>query len=449
MMRRRVKSWMLLGMVLLGTGGCGSDEVVVWLHVKNVTAEMTTLQMELTLDGKPAKEKYEFTQGLGEVTITLRKEQVGQGQLIANLYGLRTDRCRVSMGRYVWQFDGAVSSDMKLSEKDVTLAALSPMQCPVTVEKTGDGSVTSSPAGISCGANCTQYVPVGTKVTLTAAILTPFMGSLWDGCTAWNDNCEVTVTTAQKVGVQWVPEVRPKVVKVAKGSFTMGSPPAESGRGTDEVQHTVTLTTDIWMAESEVTQRQYRNLIGTSPSSFKGDDLPVESVSWYDAVAYCNALSVKEKLQPCYQISGTTVGWADGVKCTGYRLPTEAEWEYAANPASGARTVYAGSDTVDGVAWYSNNSGSTTHAVKTKTANGRGLYDLSGNVWEWVWDWYQGNYEALPATDPIGPTTGANRVLRGGSWDASASVARVAKRDASTPAYRSINLGIRIVRSNP
>ncbi len=193
-----------------------------------------------------------------------------------------------------------------------------------------------------------------------------------------------------------------RLCKVPKGSFTMGSPTAESGRGTDEVQHSVTLTTDFWMAESEVTQRQYMNLMGSSPSNFKGDDLPVENVSWFDAVAYCNALSVKEKLQPCYQINGTTVEWADGVKCTGYRLPTEAEWEYAANPATPPRTVYAGSDTVNGVAWIDTNSGNTTHAVKTKTGNGRGLYDLSGNVWEWVWDWYQGNYDALPSMVAVG-----------------------------------------------
>jgi formylglycine-generating enzyme required for sulfatase activity len=242
-------------------------------------------------------------------------------------------------------------------------------------------------------------------------------------------------------------EVRPNLVKVPNGSFTMGSPTAESGRNPDETQHPVTLTTDFWMAESEVTQRQYRNLMGSSPSSFKGDELPVESVSWLEAVEYCNALSVKEKLPPCYQISGTTVGWADGVKCTGYRLPTEAEWEYAAR--SPATTVYAGSDSVDGVAWYSTNSGSTTHAVKTKTANGRGLYDLSGNVFEWVWDWYQGNYEALPSTDPIGPSTKTNRVFRGGSWYDSASVARVARRIDYPPADRLSYLGFRFVRSNP
>ena len=244
-------------------------------------------------------------------------------------------------------------------------------------------------------------------------------------------------------------EVRPKLVLVPKGSFMMGSPSGECVTCTDEVQHTVTLTTDFWMAESEVTQRQYRNLMGSNPSNFKGDDLPVENVSWIEAVAYCNALSVKENLTTCYQINGMTVGWASGVKCTGYRLATEAEWEYAANPATAPRTVYAGSDSVDGVAWYGGNAGNTTRAVKTKTANGRGLYDLSGNVWEWVWDWYQANYEALPSTDPIGPSTAANRVFRGGSWSNAAAYARVARRYDYAPTLRDDDVGFRFVRSYP
>lgn len=189
--------------------------------------------------------------------------------------------------------------------------------------------------------------------------------------------------------------------------------------------------------------------MGSNPSNFKGDDLPVENVSWIEAVAYCNALSVKENLTTCYQINGMTVGWASGVKCTGYRLATEAEWEYAANPATAPRTVYAGSDSVDGVAWYGGNAGNTTRAVKTKTANGRGLYDLSGNVFEWVWDWYQVNYEALPATDPLGPMTGAVRGVRGGSRGSTATYVRVARRNYSTPAIRGSDLGFRFVRSNP
>ncbi len=384
----------------------------------------------------------EYSQNLSELAVKLPILKLGMGQLTLNLFGLAGDGCKLSAVRY----DVQVRADKPWIETDLGLALLPQKMCPLTVEKVGDGSVTSSPAGVSCGTSCTMEVAVGTKVTLIA---TPFSGSIWEGCSVVNDTCEVMVTKAQKVGVQWGPEVRPNLVKVPKGSFTMGSSAAESGRGTDEVQHSVTLTTDFWMAESEVTQRQYRNLIGSNPSSFKGDDLPVEGVSWFDAVAYCNALSVKEKLTPCYQINGTTVGWADGVKCTGYRLPTEAEWEYAANPATPPRTVYAGSDTVNGVAWIDTNSGSTTHAVKTKTANGRGLYDLSGNVWEWVWDWYQATYEQLPSMDPIGPSTGADRVLRGGSCYSSAAAARVALRFSLAPTYRGSYLGFRFVRSYP
>ncbi len=438
-MKRALLPWL----VILGMSSCGDDSVVVWLHIKNVTPDVVALQVATTLDGKAATQQYEFTQGLGEVAIKLRKEQLGQGQLSVDLTGWSAGRCLVATGKY----DAKLSADKSYEEVYVALAVMSPVKCLLTVEKVGDGTVTSNPPGVNCGTSCTMEVPVGTKVTLTAATATPFSGSFWEGYSGVNDSCEVTVTKTQKVSVQWGPEVRPKLVKVPKGSFTMGSPTGESGRGADETQHMVTLTTDFWMAESEVTQRQYRNLMGSSPSNFKGDELPVESVSWFDAVAYCNALSVKEKLPQCYQISGTTVGWTDGVKCTGYRLPTEAEWEYAAR--SPATTVYAGSDSVDGVAWYSTNSGSTTHAVKTKAANGRGLYDLSGNVWEWVWDWYQSNYETLPSTDPIGPSTSASRVIRCGSWNEAATRARVARRNDNAPAIRYDSLGFRFVRSNP
>jgi formylglycine-generating enzyme required for sulfatase activity len=318
----------------------------------------------------------------------------------------------------------------------------------LTVEKASDGIVTSAPFGIDCGKSCSVDLLPGTKVVLTATSMTPFFQALWGGdCVGAIDTCALTMTKALKVSVQWGPELRPKLVKVPKGSFMMGSPTGESGRGADETLHSVTLTTDFWMAESEVTQRQYQNLIGSSPSYFKEDELPVESVSWFEAVEYCNALSAKEKLTPCYQISGTTVGWVEGVKCTGYRLPTEAEWEYAAR--SPATTVYAGSDSPDGVAWYSTNSGSTTNAVKTKTANGRGLYDLCGNVWEWVWDWYQQSYEALPMTDPVGQSTGERRTHRGGSWRDSASFARVAQRGADLPTFRYYSVGFRFVRSSP
>ena len=166
-------------------------------------------------------------------------------------------------------------------------------------------------------------------------------------------------------------------------------------------------------------------------------------------MAYCNALSVNEKLQPCYRISGMTVDGGNDLKCTGYRLPTEAEWEFAANPPMLPRTIFAGSNKVDEVAW-SGNAVSSTQAVKTKAPNGRGLYDLSGNVWEWVWDWYQADYGQLPGNDPTGPVTGSERVIRGGSWNAATTKARIAQRFKYAPTIGSGgDLGFRVVRSNP
>ncbi len=344
-------------------------------------------------------------------------------------------------------------SDVASPSEDMT-AVLAPADMTVvksvlTVMKTGSGTVSSKPSGIDCGITCAMNVDSGTKVSLTAVLNMPFTQSFWEGCPAWNDTCELTVNQPQKVSVTWGPEVRPKLVKVPKGTFLMGSPASELARGTDEVQHSVTLTTDFWMSETEVTQRQYRNLMGKSPSNFIGDDLPVEQVTWVDAAKYCNALSLKEKLRPCYKIGVLGVMWPDGVNCTGYRLPTEAEWEYAANPPTPPRTVYAGSDAVDGVAWYEANGMDKTHPVKTKTPNGRGLYDMSGNAMEWVWDVYQANYEALPATDPMGPQTNAERVVRGGSYFFAAELNRVSSRGYFSPGDYFPDTGFRIVRSSP
>ena len=166
-------------------------------------------------------------------------------------------------------------------ESDMTVSKHS-----LTVAKSGSGKVTSDPVGIDCGTACAMDASSGMKVTLTAALDMPFTQSFWEGCTAWNDSCEVTVTQAKNVSVSWGPEVRPKLVKVPKGTFTMGSPENEVGRDFDEPQHVVTLTTDFWMSESEVTRRQYVNLMGSSPSYFKVDDVPVESATWLEAVTY-------------------------------------------------------------------------------------------------------------------------------------------------------------------
>ncbi len=172
----------------------------------------------------------------------------------------------------------------------------------------------------------------------------------------------------------------------------------------------------------------------------------MENISWDDVVSFCNKLSKLEGLQPAYTLSGGSVTYNRGAN--GYRMPTEAEWEYAAR--AGTDLLYAGSNTIGDVAWYSGNSSSTTHPVASKGANAWGLYDMSGNVWEWVHDWYDSAYySSSPGSDPTGPTSGADRVGRGGGWDVTAGSARVANRAWFTPGGRNAYLGVRLVRTIP
>ncbi|MDR2553496.1 MAG: SUMF1/EgtB/PvdO family nonheme iron enzyme [Treponema sp.] len=203
-------------------------------------------------------------------------------------------------------------------------------------------------------------------------------------------------------------------VLVEGGTFTMGSPSKEPDRDSDEgPRHQVTVKS-FYMGKREVTQREWQELMGNNPSKFRGDTLPVEQVSWYEVIEYCNRRSVKEGLTPAYRGSrnSITCDW----NASGYRLPTEAEWEYAAKGGNKnyLTYLYAGSNSAGAAGWYDGNSGGTTHPVGTKAANDLRIYDLSGNVWEWCWDWY-GGYSSGAQTDPAGPVSGSVRVIRGGS----------------------------------
>jgi sulfatase modifying factor 1 len=203
------------------------------------------------------------------------------------------------------------------------------------------------------------------------------------------------------------------------------------------------------MSETEVTQAQYQAVMGRNPSYHSRDreaaDFPVENVSWFDAVEYCNALSQREGRTACYQVQDHNVTWPKA--CNGYRLPTEAEWEYAAR--AGKPTEYAGANDVKEVAWIGRNSGGRPHRVGTRNANAWGLHDMSGNVWEWVWDWHADSYTGAATTDPRGPSDGAYRVLRGGAFLFGAVDARVAYRYRFGPTYRDGDAGFRLARSYP
>lgn len=243
--------------------------------------------------------------------------------------------------------------------------------------------------------------------------------------------------------------LRPKMITIRPGSFLMGSD--TSSYEDEKPLHKVILTVRFQMSETEVTQGQYRAVMGLSPSQFSGnsdsDRRPVETVSWIEATRYCNKLSLLEGLETCYETGRNGVKWPKKQKCTGYRLPTEAEWEYAAR--AGQKSEYAGSSQIMDVAWVEENSGGSTHPVGRKNANAWSLYDMSGNVWEWVWDWYAKSYDPAILKDPSGPAAGSLRVMRGGSILDAAGSARVTYRLMTASTDHGTAVGFRLARSIP
>ncbi len=220
-----------------------------------------------------------------------------------------------------------------------------------------------------------------------------------------------------------------KMVWMPAGEFMMGSPSTERNRRGDETQHRVRLTKGYYLGMHEVTQRQWQAVMGTNPGKFKGDDLPVESISWNDAVEFCRKLSAKEGVE--------------------YRLPTETEWEYACRAGSTGAYGFGDSDSGLGEhAWYDSNSGYKTHPVGQKRPNAWGLYDMHGNVWEWCQDWYAA-YTGGSVTDALGFPSGVYRVYRGGSWGRYPWDCRSARRDFGSPADRSNSQGFRLARTTP
>ena len=237
-------------------------------------------------------------------------------------------------------------------------------------------------------------------------------------------------------------DIYDNMVFVKGGTFQMGS---NNGESDEKPIHTVTVN-DFYIGKYEVTQKQWKEVMGNNPSYFKGDNLPVEKISWYDALRFCNKLSGEEGLTPCY----TGIGALSrcNFSANGYRLPTEAEWEYVARGGNKSRAYkYSGSNNCGDVAWYSGNSGSKTHSVGKKQANELGIYDMSGNVWEWCNDWYDGNYySSSPRDNPQGPNSSPDRVFRGGSWNCNGYYCRVAYRNYFYPDV-SFNFGFRFSRA--
>jgi formylglycine-generating enzyme required for sulfatase activity len=243
-----------------------------------------------------------------------------------------------------------------------------------------------------------------------------------------------------------------KLVLIPKGTFMMGSPPDEKGSEDNERRHEVTISRDYYLGMHEVTQVQYKQIMGKNPSGFQGDRVaerhpetgrlvtevnsanhPVEQVSWSDAVEFCQRLSALPEEKKAWRV---------------YRLPMEAEWEYACR--AGSQMAYSfGSDekSLVNFGWYDSNSKGITHAVGLKKANAWGLYDMHGNVFEWCADWY-GVYPKGSATDPRGPEDGSIRVYRGGGWISDVVRCRSAFRSGDGPSYRYGYLGFRVAMTS-
>ena len=239
---------------------------------------------------------------------------------------------------------------------------------------------------------------------------------------------------------------------VPAGTVTVGCTPGQGDACQDDEKpaRKVTLSRSVYVDETEVTQGLYQGLMGSNPSKFSscGPGCPVEQLSWFDAVKLANTLSAAEGLEACYLIDGESVSWPKGPACLGHRLLTEAEREVAAR--GGGDALYAGANRLRAAGWFQLNSGEATHPVGEKRHNGYGLYDMSGNVWEWAWDWYDSTADAAGrALDPLGPSSGGSRVLRGGSWFVLPPFARVAVRAHYPPNDRDHSLGVRLARTSP
>jgi formylglycine-generating enzyme required for sulfatase activity len=249
-----------------------------------------------------------------------------------------------------------------------------------------------------------------------------------------------------------------KMVHIKGGNFIMGD---EKNYDKEEIKNNHIVVSDFWISNYEVTQMEWLEIMGNNPSRHKGELLPVENINWYNAVEFCNKKSMKEGLSTCYKIDKNSqdennLNYRDEIKWTvscdftknGYRLPTEAEWEYAAKGGEESMGYeYSGSNDLNEVAWFYENSNKQSHFIGQKIPNELGLYDMSGNVYEWCWDWYDIYDEKRSKLNPKGPTQGKYKIIRGGCMNNKEGECRSYDRTLKAPYDNLSKYGLRIVKS--
>ena len=351
-------------------------------------------------------------------TLTIKYSPITASVLVDNKFikgsdGVANTSLPIGQHSYIIACDGYESE-----EGTVKLKASAPSNLQITLSKeaasTNQISQTTHPQQSQTQRPVSQTQPVS---SMASSSTTSTSSNIIDSSTSGS---VITIHVKDGINIE--------MVKVEAGSFNMGATPEMQDPDTDEKPvHRVTLTNNYYIGKYEVTQALWKIVMGSNPSNSKGDNLPVEQVSWNDCqdfISKLNAMTGKR-----------------------FRLPSEAEWEYAARGGNKSRGYqYSGSNTIGDVAWYDGNNSSMTHAVGTKQPNELGLYDMTGNVWEWCQDWYD-SYSSSPQTNPIGAVSGSYRVFRGGGINSSARFCHSSIRFDNSPAFRSFILGLRLVLS--
>jgi sulfatase modifying factor 1 len=299
------------------------------------------------------------------------------------------------------------------------------------------------------GENFTYHY-AGAKLVFSSGITLQY----WE-CIKWNDNYVKLIipqnassgtiivvngkdsSNSFQITITTVPLV--EMVEIKADSLDMGN---VNGLKAEQPVHRVGLTNSFWIGKYEINQRCWSAVMGSNPSIFKGKTFPVHNINWLDAVKFCNKLSETNNIKPYYLINNDTIRIDTG--STGYRLPTEAEWEYCCKAKK--NTDFAGTGILDEMGWYSYNSAYVAHETGNKKANDFGLFDMAGNVWEWCWDFYDENYyKVSPKANPAGPKSGKTHVLRGGSFIDGSSYCRSTNRTYPYTTYE--NCGLRVARN--